>query len=82
MLQEEVRVIPTFNRAVSQTVCTGLGAAEIREVKARHGKSVLNMCHDGLLYRLSISALILAHQLPNLFIHIIINLILHILWSI
>ena len=78
MLEEQVCIIPALNCPISETVRCGLCTPEVREVKSCHRKSVLHVGHDRLLDRFSVSALILSHELPNLFILVIIDFIFHI----
>ena len=76
MLHEQIGVIPAFDGAISQRVGRCLGTTEVVEVKSGHGQGILYVVHNRFLDALLVTALVLAHELPDLFIFIVIDLIL------
>jgi hypothetical protein len=79
MLKEQVGIIPRLNGAVPQTIGGGLCASEVAEIKPGHAEGVLHMSHNGLLNRWDISPLILAHELPDLLIFVVVYFIFDVL---
>ena len=79
MLEEKIRIVPRLYCPITQAVGGRLGATEVREVKPRHTQRVLDVCHYALLNCLGVSALILAHELPYLFVLEVIDLVLQVL---
>ena len=78
MLEEQISIIPTLDGPIAKTISSCLSATKVGEVKAGHGESILNVCYNRLLDRLSITTLVLAHQLPYPLVFVVIDFILHI----
>ena len=78
MLEEQIGIVPTLNGPIAKTVGSSLSATKVGEIKAGHGESVLDVCHNGLLDRLGITPLVLAHQLPDPLVFVVIDFVLHI----